>query len=280
VLAGRVVKLFARRWVAVGVVLVGASVATVLAASATHSTAQTAVARASGPQRSTAGPGRTSPSSLRARTAVRGHLPKAVERSHPRELHLQRAHSSVFDVRTLKSTVVRKERPERTPPGFAPEGTRAAEALDDPARVAPELPKVVTTSEMTSAPAPGPDASFPGLDFASWGAGHPPDTNGDVGANYYVETVNTSIGIYDKTTGARVAAFTFDAFMSQGHFGNLCDTDNFGDPVVLYDSFENRWTRAATSSTRPAPSSASRSRRRATPSMAAGTTTRSPLRAG
>jgi hypothetical protein len=29
--------------------------------------------------------------------------------------------------------------------------------------------------------------------------------------------------------------------MSQGHFGNLCDTDNFGDPVVLYDSYENRW---------------------------------------
>ena len=24
--------------------------------------------------------------------------------------------------------------------------------------------------------------------------------------------------------------------MSQGHFGNLCDTDNFGDPVVLYDT--------------------------------------------
>ena len=29
--------------------------------------------------------------------------------------------------------------------------------------------------------------------------------------------------------------------MSQGQFGNLCDTDNFGDPVVLYDSFEDRW---------------------------------------
>ena len=29
--------------------------------------------------------------------------------------------------------------------------------------------------------------------------------------------------------------------MSQGHFGNLCDTNNFGDPVVLYDSFEDRW---------------------------------------
>src|SRR5438874_257683 len=29
--------------------------------------------------------------------------------------------------------------------------------------------------------------------------------------------------------------------MSQGSFGNLCDTNNFGDPVVLYDTFEDRW---------------------------------------
>jgi len=38
-----------------------------------------------------------------------------------------------------------------------------------------------------------------------------------------------------------VAAFTFNTFMSQGNFGNLCDTNNFGDPVVLYDTFEDRW---------------------------------------
>jgi uncharacterized repeat protein (TIGR01451 family) len=83
--------------------------------------------------------------------------------------------------------------------------------------------------------------NFDGLDFANWGAGHPPDTNGDVGPTYYIQTINTSIGIYAKSGGAPVAAFTFDTFMSQGNFGNLCDTDNFGDPVVLYDSFENRW---------------------------------------
>src|SRR5437899_4274905 len=29
--------------------------------------------------------------------------------------------------------------------------------------------------------------------------------------------------------------------MSQGAFGNVCDTNNFGDPVVLYDTFEDRW---------------------------------------
>ncbi len=71
--------------------------------------------------------------------------------------------------------------------------------------------------------------------------GHPPDTNGDVGPNYYIQTINTSIGVFRKSDGVRVAAFTFNTFMSQGNFGNLCDTNNFGDPVVLYDSFEDRW---------------------------------------
>ena len=62
-----------------------------------------------------------------------------------------------------------------------------------------------------------------------------------MGPTYYIQTVNTSIGIYRKSDGALVAAFTFNTFMSQGNFGNLCDTNNFGDPVVLYDTFEDRW---------------------------------------
>ena len=92
-----------------------------------------------------------------------------------------------------------------------------------------------------SAPAPATSLQFDGLDFATWGAGHPPDENGDVGPNHYIQTVNTSIGVYDKTTGNRLAAFTFNTFFA-GHFGgNLCETQNFGDPVVVYDSFEDRW---------------------------------------
>ncbi len=39
----------------------------------------------------------------------------------------------------------------------------------------------------------------------------------------------------------QITAFTLDAFFSLGSYGNLCDTDNFGDPVILYDSFEDRW---------------------------------------
>ncbi|HYK96123.1 MAG TPA: fibronectin type III domain-containing protein [Candidatus Dormibacteraeota bacterium] len=98
-----------------------------------------------------------------------------------------------------------------------------------------------------SVPAPPTDTSFEGLAYSDTcgpsqcGDGHPPDTNGDVGPTYYIEVVNTAIGIFDKSTGSRVAAFTFDAFMSRGSFGNLCDTDNFGDPVVLYDTFQDRW---------------------------------------
>ncbi len=240
----RVLQLFTKRGIVVAGVLVAAAVATVVAASAsTHaSPAQQLVERgAAQQQRSFAGPGKASPASVRARTAVRGHLPRTHRRTRPQTLHLKAAHPKVFDVRKLKSTVVRKERTERTPPGFAPEGTRAAEALENPARVAPQLPRVVKQSQMISAAAPAPDSSFDGLDFANWGAGHPPDENGDVGPTYYIQTVNTSIGIYSKSTGTRVAAFTFNSFMSQGHFGNLCDTDNFGDPVVLYDSFEDRW---------------------------------------
>src|SRR5204863_5446707 len=75
----------------------------------------------------------------------------------------------------------------------------------------------------------------------NWGAGSPPDTNGDVGPTHYIQTVNTSIGIFRKTDGFQEAAFTFNTLMSQGNFGNRCDTNNFGDPVVLYDTFEDRW---------------------------------------
>jgi len=92
-----------------------------------------------------------------------------------------------------------------------------------------------------SAPAPAPSSSFEGLDFTNWGAGHPPDTNGDVGPLYYIQTINTAVGIYNKSDGSRVTAFIFNTLMSQGNFGNLCDTSNFGDPVVLYDTFEDRW---------------------------------------
>jgi hypothetical protein len=190
--------------------------------------------------RATPGGGSASTATARRGIARKGQLPRTVTRSRPRELHLTRAHDKVFDVRKLKSIVVRRERPEHQAPGFNTENELNPRTARAPVAKAGGLPQTIDPSSLAAA-APAPDSSFDGLDFATWGAGHPPDENSDVGPNYVIETVNTSIGIFDKSNGSRVAAFTFNTFMSQGNFGNLCDTNNFGDPVVLYDTYEDRW---------------------------------------
>ncbi|MGH2521993.1 MAG: hypothetical protein ACRDH2_05760, partial [Anaerolineales bacterium] len=43
---------------------------------------------------------------------------------------------------------------------------------------------------------PSPSQSFKGISRSSGGSGWPPDTNGDVGPNHYIQTVNTSLAIY------------------------------------------------------------------------------------
>jgi uncharacterized repeat protein (TIGR01451 family) len=159
----------------------------------------------------------------------------------PKETRLNRAKPFNGDLRSLPYIPpVKKEKPEREPPRVVPvpygqSGTTSTKnsAAASPAQEgsAPEL----------SAPAPAPLSTFIGLDFTNWGAGRPPDTVGDVGPTYFIQSVNSSVGIYQKSDGVRVAAFTLDTLMSQGNFGNICDTENFGDPVILYDSFEDRW---------------------------------------
>ncbi len=166
-----------------------------------------------------------------AQNAVQSEAPAIAKTAgQPSELVMRRAGSSSIDLRKLpQAKPERFERPELEEPDPSP-----VELPGGPKEIAAP-PAVVP-----KAAAPPPAASFDGLDFATWGAGHPPDTVGDVGPTYFIQAINTSIGVYNKS-GVRVAAFTFNTFMSQGHFGNLCDTNNFGDPVVLYDTFEDRW---------------------------------------
>ena len=157
--------------------------------------------------------------------------------SHPREDRLVRGRSFHGDLRTLPQIRPEKfERPEFEEPAITP-----VPYPGSPSAATQSAATAVTNAPALSAPAPSASNSFEGLDFANWGAGHPPDTNGDVGPQYYIQTINTSVGIYNKSDGTRVAAFTFNTLMSQGNFGNLCDTANFGDPVVVYDTFEDRW---------------------------------------
>ncbi len=110
-------------------------------------------------------------------------------------------------------------------------------------KIAPKVEQIIAPDRalqppLPAAPAPTPSASFKGLDFDGWGAGWPPDTTGDVGPNHYIQAVNTSIGIYNKT-GTRLAAFTFDTFFDGT--GTPCDNLNAGDPNVNYDPIGGRY---------------------------------------
>ena len=109
-----------------------------------------------------------------------------------------------------------------------------AKARQREAATAPLAPTVI------SAPMPPPAANFAGMNFAANGAGWPPDTNGDVGPNHYIQTVNSSIGIYNRATGAAISTVTLNTFFL-GPAGNPCDNSNDGDPVVLYDPAADRW---------------------------------------
>ena len=68
---------------------------------------------------------------------------------------------------------------------------------------------------------------------------NPPDPNGEVGPNHYVEMINLVFGVYDKSgnlllgpvdTGTLWAGFAIED----------C-TDPSGDPIVVYDQFADRW---------------------------------------
>jgi hypothetical protein len=88
-----------------------------------------------------------------------------------------------------------------------------------------------------------------GLNFAGVGNGDygfspnaaPPDTNGAVGATQYVQWVNESFAVFDKTTGAIASGFPKTGNTLWSGFGGGCQTNNDGDPIVQYDKINGRW---------------------------------------
>jgi hypothetical protein len=91
---------------------------------------------------------------------------------------------------------------------------------------------------------PGPILSFPGISASEVLAGngytpYPPDPNGDVGLDHYVQWVNVSFAVWDKT-GKRVYGPAAGNALWSG-FGGPCESTNDGDPVALFDRIANRW---------------------------------------
>lgn len=84
---------------------------------------------------------------------------------------------------------------------------------------------------------PGPSASFDGPPNVFGVA--PPDPVGDVGPDHYVAMSNLSFAVYDKTGGLLLGPAANNTLWAG--FGGDCETDNDGDPVVLYDQLADRW---------------------------------------
>jgi hypothetical protein len=86
---------------------------------------------------------------------------------------------------------------------------------------------------------PSPIQSFEGaVDYCC----DPPDPNGDVGPNHFVEAINVSFAVYNKT-GTKLAGPTrFTAlFNASPSTGTPCDSGFTSDPIVLYDALADRW---------------------------------------
>jgi hypothetical protein len=111
---------------------------------------------------------------------------------------------------------------------------------------------VAPVQHAVSVAAPSPSNNFAGVGNGFSGpngtftvSAAPPDTNGNVGPQDYVQTVNTDFAVFNKdaTRGAigsvRYGPVQINTLWSG--FGGLCQTDNDGDPTVVYDQIANRW---------------------------------------
>ena len=78
--------------------------------------------------------------------------------------------------------------------------------------------------------------SFDGIGASGYA---PPDPNGDVGPNHYVQMVNARSQIWDKSGSTLAGPFNNIDFWS-GLIGPWSGT-NDGDPIVLYDDLADRW---------------------------------------
>src|SRR5260370_15891569 len=96
-----------------------------------------------------------------------------------------------------------------------------------------------TLAPVTSLNFDGHGNSFSGPSGTFTVQAAPPDTQGDVGPNHYIQVVNTDFVIFNKS-GTPIFGPVPINTLWQG-FGGLCQSDNDGDPIVIYDPIADRW---------------------------------------
>lgn len=92
---------------------------------------------------------------------------------------------------------------------------------------------------------PPPLITFAGIrsadNYASYGYRPiPPDTNGTVGPNHYLQTINILLRVWDKAGNALIPPIRMSSLFAP--LGGQCaDPHDNGDPIALYDHLADRW---------------------------------------
>ncbi len=110
--------------------------------------------------------------------------------------------------------------------------------------IRPQIEDPVLQATFTGGAPASAQAQMPALiqNFAGTGnvaRVYPPDPNGDVGKNHYVQMVNLHLQIWDKSGHSVYGPVASNTIWSGT--GSPCQSRNDGDPIVLYDPLAERW---------------------------------------
>lgn len=164
---------------------------------------------------------------------------KAVRRDTSSSLKTMAAQAGQPAARSEPARATRDEQPLGRRPGRRPANQR------DTRHTTSVLGPTVLPSAL-----PGPLLSFDGarstdnLAGGNNGCGRnalvaPPDPEGDVGPDHYVQWVNCVIQVFDKRGNSLLGPVDGNRLFAG--LGGACETENRGEPLVLFDRQANRW---------------------------------------
>jgi hypothetical protein len=156
----------------------------------------------------------------------------------PDVVHLIGPVRTATDVRHLPYLPPKEEFDEQILTRY-PHGT---EAMPPAAPPSPYLQKLMKGLSRPTPKMPGPLLTFEGGGAAGFCACAPPDSDGDVGPNHYVEAINSAFAVFDKSGNDLTGPITYNTLFVPLGGGTPCGAgQNDGDPFVMYDQIADRW---------------------------------------
>lgn len=87
--------------------------------------------------------------------------------------------------------------------------------------------------------APDSLGTFAGISTENGGSSNVVDPTGAVGPGHYVQMVNTMFAVFAKDGGLLAGPININRLWTGA--GGACESNNSGDPIVLYDQHADRW---------------------------------------